>query len=488
MKVKKITVQNFKAISEQEVNFDGCSAIVTAGNNQGKSSLLRGLIDRLRGEKPNIILKDGEEKGFNILELTDGSRVEWKFTEKSESLAYITKDGIIQKTGVISAIGKKYFGVKFDIDTFLHSTPKKQVSILQGVVGLDFTEIDNRYYVAYDKRTIANNKLRDLRGELKEKPLEVEGVDLSKLVAQKDVLVKKFNDELDGIKKENNETRNKYNKEVSECREVFEKENDKNREEFESARNLLRNSIEAQNKENEILANNIRNLELEMKNIRNAVSSQLFTPFIDFDKMQEVINNCQRPEPYRIFEQEAETIVRKVAELEQVAVPIYQDERQDKTELVEIEKKITEAYNNNEAFTNYKRDMQEYNEWIAKGKEAKENADKTDKEVKGIETEKKEMIKTANIPSCFKIGENGILYNGYPLNDNQVSSSAKYIAGLKLGLLTLGDVRTMHFDASFLDKKSLDEVQVWASENDLQLLIERPDFDGGKIMYDIISK
>ena len=46
----------------------------------------------------------------------------------------------------------------------------------------------------------------------------------------------------------------------------------------------------------------------------------------------------------------------------------------------------------------------------------------------------------------------------------------------------------MHFDASFLDKNSLAEIQLWANENDLQLLIERPDYDGGDIQYKIINE
>ena len=73
-----------------------------------------------------------------------------------------------------------------------------------------------------------------------------------------------------------------------------------------------------------------------------------------------------------------------------------------------------------------------------------------------------------------------------PLTDNQISSSSKYIAALKLGAMVLGEIRAMHFDASFLDKNSLSEIQDWANENDLQLLIERPDFDGGEIKYEII--
>lgn len=50
-KTQKISVKNFKAISEMEIDFKGCTAIITGGNNKGKSSLLRGITDRLRGRR-----------------------------------------------------------------------------------------------------------------------------------------------------------------------------------------------------------------------------------------------------------------------------------------------------------------------------------------------------------------------------------------------------------------------------------------------------
>ena len=75
--------------------------------------------------------------------------------------------------------------------------------------------------------------------------------------------------------------------------------------------------------------------------------------------------------------------------------------------------------------------------------------------------------------------------NGY--ENFFVKGSQKYIAGLKLGAMVLGELKTMHFDASFLDKNSLNEVQEWAERNSYQLLIERPDFDAGEIKYEIIE-
>jgi hypothetical protein len=51
----------------------------------------------------------------------------------------------------------------------------------------------------------------------------------------------------------------------------------------------------------------------------------------------------------------------------------------------------------------------------------------------------------------------------------------------------MGEVRTLHFDASSLDKNTLGEIQEWADANDLQLLIERADFAAGEISYELIE-
>lgn len=50
MKIKKVKVRDLKAVKEQDIDFNGSSIIVTGGNNKGKSSVLNGLIERLRGE------------------------------------------------------------------------------------------------------------------------------------------------------------------------------------------------------------------------------------------------------------------------------------------------------------------------------------------------------------------------------------------------------------------------------------------------------
>lgn len=432
MKIKNITVQNFKAVSHQSIDFNGCSAIITAGNDKGKTSILEGLIKRFRGEKLDIIVKEGEERGFNIMELSDGCKIEWKFTEKTESFAYITKEGIRMTQGVLSAIGQKYFGVKFDIDKFLSSGPAAQTRELQKIVGLDFGDIDMRYKEAYDERTGANKVFAEISGKNLQKPEKVE------------------KPKLEALKKEYASIEEKNTLIAKDWRV----ENQKHREDtidFNSTQ------IDAEQ------------LWKDMDDHFAWISKSkggFFDEFIDWDGAERKLVSIKKWEQTR--------------PIEDLPPPKYLPNQ-------EIIVKIGDANTQQRLFDSYEINFKNYNDWVSEGKKAREKQLEADAKVKSIQSEKNKMIAGAKIPDEFKITDSGILYNGLPLTDSQISSSSKYIAALKLGAMVLGKLRTMHFDASFLDKNSLAEIQLWANKNDLQLLIERPDYDGGEIKYQIIK-
>lgn len=132
-KVKKITVSNLKAISALTADFNGCTAIITGGNNKGKSSFLRSLPERLRGNKNGLILKEGEKDGMAEFELTTGEKFAWNFDGKKEKLTYTSERNITQ--AVTKDISKTYFPDLFDVDKFLTDTPQKQSKKLQELSG-----------------------------------------------------------------------------------------------------------------------------------------------------------------------------------------------------------------------------------------------------------------------------------------------------------------------------------------------------------------
>ncbi len=433
MKIQRIEVKNLKAVTEQSFTLDGCSVIVTAGNDQGKTTLLKSLLDRMRGVKPEVILKEGQEKGYNIMDLTDGSRIEWKFTEKGEQFAYITKEGIKQTTGVLKAIGERYFGKQFNIDKFLMSPPKQQIKQLQSLVGADFEEIDERLKNAQEERKEAKKELEKVEGKDLKEPEKVDPPDI------------------DGIK----DKINKVKEENKKLYEQWQRDNEAKRkkiEEFNREQNAIEDRLEEAKNEMGIL------LSLEGSN---------FSHCIDFQKAKAHLESFPKPKEKKEFQ------------------PIPEPEYYSTEKL---EQELQESYRQQSQYEAYDEKLTLYQNWVEECDQLRKRVDELELKVKAIEQEKKEVLANANIPDEFEITEEGIKYKGYPLTDEQISSSGKYIASLKLGSLLIGELRTLHFDASHLDKKSLDEVEQWANENDLQLLIERPDYDGSseEFKYEII--
>ena len=163
--------------------------------------------------------------------------------------------------------------------------------------------------------------------------------------------------------------------------------------------------------------------------------------------------------------------------------PTYIQELPDNAPLIAVEEKISKSLEQNKA-------ADIYLSWLdlqTKKDTAADLAIKANEAVQVIEKERMDLIKSANMPEGFTFTSEGIAYNGLSFTREQLSSSGIYIAALKLASMKIGEVRTLHFDASFLDKNSLAEIEQWATGQDLQLLIERPDFEAGEIAYEIIQ-
>lgn len=405
-KIKKITVSNLKAVSSITADFNGCTAIITGGNNKGKSSLLKSLPERLRGHKPDMVLKQGEKEGFAEWELTTGEKFIWSFDEKKEKLTFITERNI--KTSLTKDICTHYFPPLFDVDAFLSSTPAKQKAVLQKLTGIDFTEIDLLFKQAYEERTWANKKLAEEKAKLQL---------IDPFVPAEELPTEELEKEIAGI--------DSHNQRVVDFK------------------------ARLQEKGNMVADNDKEIMELQ-------------------EKIKGII------EKNRIIE---EDIAKGNAWLTDDKNKLKLNAEELKKQLADLKEQNKEIVQNNK-----NKDQQSVVE------NAEQNAKHADESVKRIEAEKLEVIKNASMPDGFGFSDDGITYNGFEFTKEQLSSSGIYIAALKLAALGLGEVKTLHFDASYLDKNSLAEIEQWAVDNDLQLLIERPDFEGGEIEYQLVNE
>jgi len=404
-KTAKIEITNFKAVSEFDADFKGCTAIITGGNNRGKSSLLRGIADRIRGEKPELVVKYGEKEGKGILTLTSGEKFEWEFDSNGkDKLVFYTKEGY--RSAVTKAISTKFFPPLFDIDSFLNSTPAQQSKMLQQLAGISFTEIDAEYKVAYDERTVANRLKEDAKGKL---------IAIVKDVPDELIDESALSEQIGGIAAHNTLYKTSQNRH---------EENKKSVEQQELTVADLKQKLELAEKE---LVDKKAKVDIGEKWLNTESNKPK-----DAEKLQEELSN---------------------------------------------------AVNQNQLVTSNREAKQRqlhYQKVMA-------DADALDLKVQGIAARKKQMILDAKFPDGIELTDDGIKIDGFPLDKNQISSSKLYCTALRLASLNLGEVRTLHFDASTLDRNTLADIEKWAVENDCQLLIERPDFDGGEIKYELIQ-
>lgn len=460
-KTQKISVTNFKAISEMEIDLKGCTAIITGGNNKGKSSLLRGITDRIRGLKPELIVKQGEKEGVFNYELTSGEKFTWEFdTDGGDKLTFITKEGY--KTKVTKEIVKRFFPPSFDIDKFLNDSPKEQSKQLQKIVGIDFTEIDNRYRLAYDDRMEKNKEAERYHVKLAAmlECVKVEPVDLTDLKEQKEVERKRLNDLYLLNKKTNENLRKNWDLENENLVKTWNAEKEKIRIDCEQHNEAQTNNRSIFNKCFDA-KNLLESFGFESKELQSFIS----------EKNNQILDLKNANELYQ-------KAPEKTKEPEYIA-----PELPDDSQLKIIDEKLLNASEINQK-------AKEYTYYITYKKDveaAKVEASDADILVRAIEDERENMIASAKMPTGITIGLDGICVDGFPLDKNQISTSKLYCAALRIASLNIGEVRTLHFDASFLDKNTLAEIEVWAEENDLQLMIERADYEAGEIHYELIE-
>lgn len=405
-KIKKITVSNLKAVTSLTADFNGCTGIITGGNNKGKSSFLKSLPDRIRDIKPEVVLRHGEKSGSAEMELTTGEKFVWTFDDKKEKLVFVSEKNIPQS--VTKDLARVYFPPVFDVDEFLNSTPAKQKATLQKLTGIDFTEFDRAYKNAYEERTFINKRVAEEKARL---------VLVDPDVIDTPVDTTELEKELNGIE----------------------------------AHNLRYTTVEKGVKEKK---EQVTEIDTEIAELQKKIAALL-------EKKEQVEGDITKGQ---VWMDEPKNQLK--------------NNKQELIERLNSAKEINATIDaNNAAIKQHERFA-----------ELLKEQDEAELAVKKLNDEKADIIKNASMPEGFGFDEEGITYKGFAFNKETLSSSGIYIAALKLAAINLGDVKTLHFDASFLDKNSLEEINAWAESENLQLLIERPDFEGGEIEYHIINE
>lgn len=485
-KIVKIRLENFKAIDVREMTFNGCSAIINGANNSGKTSFLRGLPDRIRFHRPQIKVKQGESEGFGELVLDNGDRFVWVFDDEGrDKLTFISKEGV--KSNVTTELGRQFFPPLFDIDVFLQSTPKDQVKQLQKIVGLDFVDVDKRIDEAYKYRYKCNEEAERYRVKLSKlmkcdpvKPVDVEFLNIKRREAKEERAKEstRLNELYTANKKKNDQAIAAWEHDKKVIDEHFDL--------------LIASWEETKIKvDNEIFDFN-RVVQARYDNHKRAKAAEQILIECGYDGGEVSVWAAHYLSETEKSKNAFDFYPEKPVRDDYPERPETPDPMPSRDELDAIDKKIEsidaeilEATETNVRATKY----QEYVDYLKEVKEAETAAVEADAALQKINDEKKEMIASAQFPEGISISSDplGITVDGFPLDRSQLSTSKLYTAALRIASMNLGEVRTLYFDASFLDRNSLQAIYEWAAAHDLQLLIERPDYDGGEIEYQLIE-
>ena len=171
--ISSVAVENFKRLKEVDIDSLGNVVIVGGRNAQGKSSLIDAIWNTLGGKQRAVTrpIRDGETKASAeiVVEDPEGggfvvTRV-WK-QGKPSTLTVKPIDGKAAIGQAQSFLDKFIGSFAFDPLEFAEQDPKKQRQTLIDLIGVDVTELDRAYDVAYEGRLEQGREVRRIEGAL----------------------------------------------------------------------------------------------------------------------------------------------------------------------------------------------------------------------------------------------------------------------------------------------------------------------------------
>ena len=171
MRILKLESENIKRLQAVEITPQGNVITVGGDNAQGKSSLLDSIAYALGGKRAvcDKPVREGQDKAKIVAELDD-LIVSRTFTQAGGgTLTVSNKDGA--KFSSPQKILDKLTGkLTFDPLEFTRMESKQQAETLKSLVGLDFSEQDQKRKELYDQRTQVNRDIKKAQGNLETMP------------------------------------------------------------------------------------------------------------------------------------------------------------------------------------------------------------------------------------------------------------------------------------------------------------------------------
>lgn len=186
MRLLSARVENVRKCEFAEVVFKDNVCVIGGDNEEGKSSFLDGIGMAFGGKKlfPVDPIRDGEDEARIEAKIDGGTTsLPWPCTitrtvqrkangDYTTKLEIVADDEFRDPSDAPQEKLNELLGLRFGFDPlrFTNEKPEAQASLLRGIVGLDFTEMDRKRAGLYNDRTEQNRLAKQIDGKLKQTP------------------------------------------------------------------------------------------------------------------------------------------------------------------------------------------------------------------------------------------------------------------------------------------------------------------------------
>lgn len=171
MRIINLYAQNVKSIKVVDITPSKDGAIILEGRNaQGKTTILDTILYTLCGEKmiPDNVIRTGETEATIRITLDDDVVITRTFKDTGTTKLVIDNaDGsriMAPQTWLDARLGK----LSFDPLAFSRLDKKARLEEIKRITGLNFSEVESNYAVAFEKRKLANRDVDTYSAQLKE--------------------------------------------------------------------------------------------------------------------------------------------------------------------------------------------------------------------------------------------------------------------------------------------------------------------------------
>ena len=173
-KIIRFEATNIQRLKAVEIFPDGRLVVLGGNNDAGKSSVLQSICMALGGKNyvPEVPIREGQTKASVVIETQD-LIVTRKFSASTgTSLTVTTKNGmpLSSPQAVLDKLVGKLSFDPLEFSRMASREPKKAAEVVRKLVGLDFTEMDNKRAALYAQRTDKNREATQLSARLTSMP------------------------------------------------------------------------------------------------------------------------------------------------------------------------------------------------------------------------------------------------------------------------------------------------------------------------------